>query len=114
MTQLASFLRRAAFLAERNERRHVARVGGRLQLNVVVGEQHRIERETFQAPPVLRRRLESIKRIHLASDELEDRIAELEQAREALESQIGALEVELRAIDEVVEAADPLPLAANG
>jgi dynamin family protein len=61
----------------------------------------------------LRRRLESIKRIHVASDELEERIAELEQAREALASQIHALEAELRAIDAVVEAADVLPEAVN-
>jgi hypothetical protein len=61
----------------------------------------------------LRRRLESIKRIHLASDELEDRIAELEQAREALDAQKRALDNELRAIDEVVEAADGLPMAVN-
>ncbi len=33
----------------------------------------------------LKRRLESIKRIHRASDELEDRIAELEQQGEAME-----------------------------
>jgi chromosome segregation ATPase len=61
----------------------------------------------------LRRRLESIKRIHLASDELEDRIAELEQAREALDAQMRALQTELAAIDEVVEAEDAMPMAVN-
>jgi len=61
----------------------------------------------------LRRRLESIKRIHSASDELEDRIAELVQAREAVAAQIAALEDELRAIDMVVEADDALPMAVN-
>jgi archaellum component FlaC len=61
----------------------------------------------------LRRRLESIRRIHHASDELEERIEELEQSREALEAQLRALEGELRAIDEVVEAEDALPLAVN-
>ena len=40
----------------------------------------------------LRRRLESIKRIHRASGELEERIAELEQQDEALAAQIAALE----------------------
>ena len=35
----------------------------------------------------LRRRLDSVRRIHRASDELESRIHELEQAREALEAQ---------------------------
>jgi len=61
----------------------------------------------------LRRRLESIKRIHSASDELEDRIAELIQARDAVAAQIAALEEELRAIDAVVEADDALPMAVN-
>jgi hypothetical protein len=61
----------------------------------------------------LRRRLDSINRIHHASDELEDRIQELEQSREALDAQVRALETELRAIDQVVEADDVLPMAVN-
>ncbi|HTI47409.1 MAG TPA: dynamin family protein [Casimicrobiaceae bacterium] len=61
----------------------------------------------------LRRRLESIRRIHHASDELEERIEELEQSREALLAQLRALEAELRAIDDVVEAPDALPMAVN-
>jgi hypothetical protein len=61
----------------------------------------------------LRRRLDSIKRIHSASDELEERIAELLQAREAVVGQARALEVELGHIDAVVEADDALPLAVN-
>ena len=39
----------------------------------------------------LRRRLESVKRIHSASGELEERIGELEQQDEALAAQIDAL-----------------------
>jgi DNA repair exonuclease SbcCD ATPase subunit len=62
----------------------------------------------------LRRRLESVKRIHRASDELEDRIAELEQAEAAARGQIAALARELAAIDAICEQAEPLPLAANG
>ena len=62
----------------------------------------------------LRRRLESIKRIHRASDELEERIAELEQAEVAAKAQIGALARELAAIDAIIEQPEPLPLAANG
>ena len=46
----------------------------------------------------LRRRLDSIKRIHGASDELEDRIAELEQQDEALAADIAALDRELAEI----------------
>jgi DNA repair exonuclease SbcCD ATPase subunit len=61
----------------------------------------------------LRRRLESVKRIHRASDELEERIAELEQAEVAARGQIGALARELAAIDAICEQSEPLPLAAN-
>jgi DNA repair exonuclease SbcCD ATPase subunit len=61
----------------------------------------------------LRRRLESVKRIHRASDELEERIAELEQAEVAAKEQIAALGRELGAIDAICEQSEPLPLAAN-
>jgi hypothetical protein len=61
----------------------------------------------------LRRRLESIRRIHQASDELEDRIAELEQAKEVLDRQLAGLADELAAIDAIVTSADILPTAAN-
>jgi DNA repair exonuclease SbcCD ATPase subunit len=62
----------------------------------------------------LRRRLESIKRIHSASGELESRIAELEQQGDALAGQLVALERELAAIDDLVLHEEVLPLAANG
>ena len=62
----------------------------------------------------LRRRLESVKRIHRASDELEERVSELEQAEAAVKHQIAALDREVSAIDEVIEAPEMLPLAANG
>jgi len=61
----------------------------------------------------LRRRLESIRRIHQASDELEDRITELEQAREVLDAQLRGLADTLAAIDAIVESEDALPAAAN-
>ncbi|MEP7274893.1 MAG: dynamin family protein [Betaproteobacteria bacterium] len=61
----------------------------------------------------LRRRLESIRRIHQASDELEDRIAELEQAKNTLDGQMDGLAAELRAIDEIAQAPDMMPVAAN-
>jgi predicted GTPase len=61
----------------------------------------------------LRRRLDSIKRIHRASDELEDRIAELEQQQAALDTQARGLAFEITAIDGIVLQAE-LPLAANG
>jgi len=62
----------------------------------------------------LRRRLESVKRIHRASDELEERVAELEQAETAVNHQIAALRLEVSAINDVIEAPEMLPLAANG
>jgi hypothetical protein len=61
----------------------------------------------------LRRRLESVKRIHRASDELEDRIDELENAEVAAKAQIGDLAREVAAIDAICEQSEPLPLAAN-
>ncbi|MGZ8711639.1 MAG: GTPase, partial [Thermoanaerobaculia bacterium] len=62
----------------------------------------------------LKRRLESIKRIHRASDELEERIAELVQQREALARQVDALDREAAQIDEIIDAPDAMPRAANG
>jgi DNA repair exonuclease SbcCD ATPase subunit len=62
----------------------------------------------------LRRRLDSIKRIHLASGELEERIAELEQQEEAIRAQIKGLQHRVGGIDAIVDAPDALPLAANG
>ena len=61
----------------------------------------------------LRRRLDSIRRIHQASGDLEDRIAELEQQEAAIRAQVRGLEQKTRAIDAVVEQPDALPLAAN-
>jgi replication fork clamp-binding protein CrfC len=61
----------------------------------------------------LRRRLDSIKRIHHASDELEERIAELEQQEEAIRVQQKGLQRQVAGIDTVVDAPDALPLAAN-
>ena len=61
----------------------------------------------------LRRRLESVKRIHRASEELEERLAELEQAESAIRLQIDALAREIGAIDAVIDQPDSMPLAAN-
>jgi hypothetical protein len=62
----------------------------------------------------LRRRLESIKRIHHASDELEERIGELEQHEAAVRLQITGLMQEVASVDAIVLYPDTLPLAANG
>ena len=61
----------------------------------------------------LRRRLDSIRRIHIASDELEDRINELEAARGSLQEQIRGLRRQIVELDAVIEAAEELPMAAN-
>ena len=62
----------------------------------------------------LRRRLESVKRIHVASGELEERIGELEQQDESLAAEIAALRGAAELIDGIVNAPDVLPAAANG
>ena len=61
----------------------------------------------------LRRRLESVKRIHRASDELEERIVELEHAEAGVRGQINALAREIAAIGAVIEQPELFPLAAN-
>jgi uncharacterized coiled-coil DUF342 family protein len=61
----------------------------------------------------LRRRLESAKRIHSASGELEERIVELEQQDEALTAQIAALMRAADVIDRIVEQTAVVPMAAN-
>jgi hypothetical protein len=61
----------------------------------------------------LRRRLESVKRIHRASDELEERVAELEHAEEGMRAQLSALRREITAIDAVIDQPELVPLAAN-
>ncbi len=61
----------------------------------------------------LKRRLDSIRRIHVASGELEERVTELQEADAALTAQVAALARELAAIDALVDATDAMPLAAN-
>ena len=62
----------------------------------------------------LRRRLDSIRRIHGASGELEARVGELEQQDETLAADIAALDRELAGIAIAIYDADVLPRAANG
>jgi len=61
----------------------------------------------------LRRRLDSVKRIHRASDELEERISELELAAAGVRGQIDALAGELAAIDFIIDQPELIPAAAN-
>ncbi len=62
----------------------------------------------------LHHRLESIRSIHQASDELVVRVAELERAEESLSAQLAALDEGLQEIDGIVAQPDRMPLAANG
>ncbi len=62
----------------------------------------------------LRRRLDSIRRIHGASGELETRVSELAQQGEAVADDIAALDRELSAIAIAIFDAEILPRAANG
>jgi hypothetical protein len=50
----------------------------------------------------LRRRLESIKRIHQASDTLEERVLELEQIRDGIREQEKNLEIRVEAVMQVI------------
>ena len=61
----------------------------------------------------LRRRLDSVKRIHRASDELEERIEELEQAEAVAKAQMEALDREIAAIVAIIEQPEMMPFAAN-
>jgi hypothetical protein len=60
----------------------------------------------------LRRRLESIKRIHRATDTLEDRVLELEQVESALLKQLGDIHHLGIEIERVLDADEPLLSAA--
>jgi len=61
----------------------------------------------------LRRRLESVERIHSASGELEERLAELEHQDEALTAQIATLARSVEVVDGIVLQPDAVPVAAN-
>jgi hypothetical protein len=61
----------------------------------------------------LLRRLESVKRIHVATSELEVRIAELEQQYERFAAQTNEVNRLVAAVEGIAFAADSLPAAAN-
>ena len=61
----------------------------------------------------LLRRLESVKRIHVASGELEDRIEELEQQYETFARGIAEIARRVESIDGIALSRDGLPAAAN-
>jgi hypothetical protein len=94
--------------------RHVYKVANRDVEGWLKAVMSPLETQVREHHIQLRRRLDSIRRIHRASDELENRILELEQAREALEAQQQGLRQQVSALDMVIEAPEALPLAANG
>jgi len=62
---------------------------------------------------LLRRRLESIKRIHKATDTLEDRISELDQIRDGIHEQERALEKRVGAIKQLLDFEDATAAPAS-
>jgi dynamin family protein len=94
--------------------RHVYKVANRDVEGWLKAVMSPLETQVREHHIQLRRRLDSIRRIHRASDELENRILELEQAREALDVQRRGLRDQVSAMDLLIEAPDALPLAANG
>jgi hypothetical protein len=94
--------------------RHVYKVANRDVEGWLKAVMSPLETQVREHHIQLRRRLDSIRRIHRASDELENRIVELEQQREAIEAQRTGLKHQLAVVDQIIEAPDVLPLAANG
>ncbi len=94
--------------------RHVYKVANRDVEGWLKAVMSPLETQVREHHIQLRRRLDSIRRIHRASDELENRILELEQAREALDAQRHGLRAQVNAMDLLIEAPEALPLAANG
>ena len=73
-----------------------------------------LETEVREHHLQLKRRLDSVTRIHTASGELEARIGELEQQHESFAAQITALMRAVEAIDDIALQPEALPVAANG
>jgi hypothetical protein len=94
--------------------RHVYKVANRDVEGWLKAVMSPLETQVREHHIQLRRRLDSIRRIHRASDELENRSVELEQQREAIEAQRTGLKHQLAVVDQIIEAPDVLPLAANG
>jgi hypothetical protein len=61
----------------------------------------------------LRKRLDSMRRISEAKDELEERVREVEEAHASVALELSALEREVAAVQAVVDEPGAMPLAAN-
>jgi hypothetical protein len=106
-------LMRRFFETVASRAKHVYQVANRDVENWLKAVMSPLETQVREHHAQLRRRLDSIKRIHAASDELEERLAELAQAEEALDAQLRALDRAVRGIAAIVEQPDAVPLAAN-
>jgi len=93
--------------------KHVYQIGNRDLESWLKAVMAPLETHVREHHMQLRRRLESIRRIHHASGELDDRVLDLQQSEDALRAELAALEREVAAVDAVVDQADGLPLAAN-
>jgi hypothetical protein len=93
--------------------RHIYKVGNRDVESWLKAVMSPLETQVREHHVQLRRRLDSVRRIHRASDELEGRIQELEQAREAIDAQRHGLKQRLAMLDAIIEAPDVMPMAAN-
>jgi uncharacterized protein YqgV (UPF0045/DUF77 family) len=93
--------------------KHVYQVANRDLEAWVKGVMSPLETHVREHHLQLRRRLDSIKRIHRASDELEERIAELEASDAAIDGELAALTRAIARIEAVVLEDEALPLAAN-
>jgi hypothetical protein len=93
--------------------RHVYKVGNRDLESWLRAVMAPLETQVKEHQLALQRRLDGIRRIHRASGELEERLAELEDVDEALAAQMSGLMRQLADIHAIVEAEDALPMAAN-
>jgi septation ring formation regulator EzrA len=93
--------------------RHVYKVANRDLESWLRAVMAPLETQVKEHQLALQRRLDGVRRIHRASGELEERIAELEQEDEAIAAQLAALWRELSEIDRLIEDEEALPLAAN-
>ena len=93
--------------------RHVYKVANRDLETWLRAVMAPLETQVKEHQLALQRRLDGIRRIHRASGELEERLAELEQEDEAIAAELAGLWRELSDIDAIIDAEDGLPLAAN-
>ena len=103
-----------AFVAEFSRVKHVYDIANRDVESWLRAVMSPLETQVREHHLQLQRRLESVKRIHSASGELEERIVELEQQDEALTAQLAALLRAAKYVDGIVEQADAPMAAANG